>query len=84
MNVFVAQVYFLPVIEGVPKFLENLTDEELKKESKEKQLIIYFKSINTYALTLCLAKSKPNLHLSESKSCAARQKDKKCVTVSIA
>ena len=26
--------YFLPVIEAVPKFLENLTDEELKKESK--------------------------------------------------
>ena len=26
--------YFLPIIEAVPKFLENLTDEELKKESK--------------------------------------------------
>ena len=26
--------YFLPVIDAVPKFLENLTDEELKKESK--------------------------------------------------
>lgn len=26
--------YFLPVIEMVPQFLENLTDEELKKEAK--------------------------------------------------
>ena len=26
--------YFLPIIEAIPKFLENLTDEELKKESK--------------------------------------------------
>ena len=26
--------FFLPIIEAVPKFLENLTDEELKKESK--------------------------------------------------
>lgn len=26
--------YFLPVIEIVPRFLENLTDEELKKEAK--------------------------------------------------
>jgi len=26
--------YFLPIIEAVPNFLENLTDEELKKEAK--------------------------------------------------
>ncbi len=26
--------YFLPIIEMVPQFLENLTDEELKKEAK--------------------------------------------------
>lgn len=26
--------YFLPVIEIVPQFLDNLTDEELKKEAK--------------------------------------------------
>ena len=25
---------FLPIIEAVPKFLENLTDDELKKEAK--------------------------------------------------
>lgn len=26
--------YFLPIIEMVPQFLENLTDDELKKEAK--------------------------------------------------
>ena len=26
--------YFIPIIEIVPQFLENLTDEELKKEAK--------------------------------------------------
>ena len=29
-----AKTYFLPLIEAVPNFLENLTDEELKKEAK--------------------------------------------------
>ncbi|XP_044767977.1 probable ubiquitin carboxyl-terminal hydrolase FAF-Y [Neomonachus schauinslandi] len=29
--------YFLPVIEIVPQFLENLTDEELKKEAKNEK-----------------------------------------------
>ena len=29
-----AKTIFLPIIEAVPKFLENLTDEELKKEAK--------------------------------------------------
>ncbi len=28
------QKYFMPIVEIVPKFLEALTDEELKKESK--------------------------------------------------
>ena len=28
------RTYFLPLIEAVPNFLENLTDEELKKEAK--------------------------------------------------
>ena len=26
--------YFLPLVDTIPKFLENLTDEELKKETK--------------------------------------------------
>ena len=28
------ETIFLPIIEAVPKFLENLTDDELKKEAK--------------------------------------------------
>ena len=28
------QKYFMPLVEMVPKFLDDLTDEELKKESK--------------------------------------------------
>ena len=43
--------YFLPVIEAVPRFLENLTDEELKKESKETK----HKSIFLFMCRCCLA-----------------------------
>ena len=39
LTVSTVQTYFLPVIEAVPKFLENLTDEELKKESKARLAI---------------------------------------------
>jgi ubiquitin carboxyl-terminal hydrolase 9/24 len=36
LTVGTARTYFLPIVEAVPNFLENLTDEELKKESKER------------------------------------------------
>jgi ubiquitin carboxyl-terminal hydrolase 9/24 len=35
LTVRTARTYFLPIVEAVPHYLENLTDEELKKESKE-------------------------------------------------
>ncbi|KAM9576324.1 ubiquitin carboxyl-terminal hydrolase 9X-like isoform 3-T3 [Trichechus inunguis] len=34
LSLHTVQKYFIPVIEVVPQFLENLTDEELKKEAK--------------------------------------------------
>ncbi|XP_057352255.1 probable ubiquitin carboxyl-terminal hydrolase FAF-X isoform X2 [Manis pentadactyla] len=45
--------YFIPVIERVPQFLENLTDEELKKEAKNKTkndaLSVIIKSLRNLA-----------------------------------
>ena len=34
LNPRTVKTIFLPIIEAVPKFLENLTDDELKKEAK--------------------------------------------------
>jgi hypothetical protein len=31
---YTVKTYFLPIIEIVPKFFENLTDEDIKKECK--------------------------------------------------
>ena len=46
LTVHTVQTYFIPIIDAVPKFLENLTDEELKKESKE-TINIKLKLINS-------------------------------------
>lgn len=48
--------FFLPVIEMVPQFLENLTDEELKKEAKNEArndaLSLIIKSLKNLASRL--------------------------------
>ena len=36
LTVSTACTTFIPIVEAVPNFLENLTDEELKKELKER------------------------------------------------
>lgn len=41
--------FFLPVIEMVPQFLENLTDEELKNEAKNDALSMIIKSLKNLA-----------------------------------
>lgn len=45
--------YFIPIIEIVPQFLENLTDEELKKEAKNETkndaLSVIIKSLKNLA-----------------------------------
>ena len=41
--------YFLPIIEAVPNFLENLTDEELKKESMNDTISAIVKSLKNLA-----------------------------------